>query len=70
MVKEIELEDLINEYEKTALGKSIVFYGRNAREECVYFSNKYDEAYYNATKPISKRFYTIDTDNLIIKKNG
>ena len=68
MAKEIELEDLIKEYEKNALGKSIVFYGRNAMEECAYFSKRYNEAYYYATKPISKRFYTIDTDSLIIKK--
>jgi len=68
--KEIELEQLITEYEKNAKGKTIVFYGKNAFEECQYFTMKYDISYYTHEKPKSDRFYTIDTDAITIKREN
>jgi hypothetical protein len=67
-MKIIELEELINEYERFGGNKPILFMGKNSKQEHDYFMNKYDICFYSYDKLISDRFYTIDTETYIIKK--
>ena len=69
MVKEIELEDLINDYEKYGNNKLLVVYGSNSIREQHYILKHYDTCLRSTFQPKGDGFYSIDTDKIEIIKN-